>query len=239
MLEVSDIREILKSKLQNGQFVIDKTGSKMIEIVGASFLANEDSIFGEVNWNYVEREIQWYESESLNVNDIPGKTPAIWTQVADKDGLINSNYGWCIYSEDNWHQYDQVVSELLNKPNSRRAVMIYTRPTMWEDYDMNGRSDFMCTNVVQYLIRDGALHCVVQMRSNDVWAGYRNDRAWQDHILKQLASDLGIPVGNIHWQVGSLHLYEAHHYLVDHYSKTGEIHISKKDYENIMGHNIK
>jgi len=213
-LNASDIRNILKERLRREQYVIDKTGVKMIEIIGASFIADEEAIFGEVNWDYVRREIAWYESESLNVNDIPGKTPAIWTQVADETGEINSNYGWCIYSEDNWHQYDHVLAELADKPNSRRAVMIYTRPTMWDDYDMNGRSDFMCTNAVQYMIRDGALHCVVQMRSNDVVFGYKNDRAWQDHVLRQLAKDLDVPVGNIHWQVGSLHVYERHFDLV-------------------------
>lgn len=229
-LEVSDIREILKERLRQKKFVTDKSGVKMIEIVGASFLANEEAILGEVNWDYVEREIRWYESESLNVNDIPGKTPVIWTQVADEDGMINSNYGWCIYSEENWSQYDRVLAELKRQDTSRRAVMIYTRPSMWKDYNLNGRSDFMCTNAVQYLIRDGRLHCVVQMRSNDIWAGYRNDRAWQNHVLHQLATDLDLPVGNIYWQVGSLHLYQSQHFLLDHYSKTGETHISKADY---------
>lgn len=213
-LEVADIRAILKERLRQGKFVVDKTGVKMIEIVGASFIADEDAIFGEVNWDYVDREIRWYESESLNVNDIPGKTPLIWTQVADETGLINSNYGWCIYSEDNWNQYDHVLAELKKQESSRRAVMIYTRPTMWEDYNMNGRSDFMCTNAVQYLIRDGHLHCVVQMRSNDVVFGYKNDRAWQNHVLQQLATDLGVPAGQIHWQVGSLHVYERHFDLI-------------------------
>lgn len=213
-LDVADIRNILKERLRLGKYVTDKSGVNMIEIVGASFIADEEAIFGEVNWDYVRREIEWYESESLNVNDIPGKTPAIWTQVADKDGLINSNYGWCIYSEDNWHQYDNVLAELARQETSRRAVMIYTRPAMWDDYDLNGRSDFMCTNSVQYLIRDGALHCVVQMRSNDVVFGYKNDRAWQNHVLQQLAADLEIPAGNIHWQVGSLHVYSRHFDLI-------------------------
>jgi len=78
---------------------------------------------------------------------------------------------------------------------------------MWYDYNLNGRSDFMCTNTVQYVVRNNKLHCIVQMRSNDAWAGYRNDRSWQLYVLNMLASDLNIEAGNIYWNCGSLHFY--------------------------------
>lgn len=200
------------------------TGNTTIEIVGASFIADEESIFGEVNWDYVRREEEWYNSMSLSVNDIPGGPPQIWKAVADKDGFINSNYGWCIYSPDNGFsedagelecQYTRAFAELKKNPESRRAIMIYTRPSMWSDYNKNGRSDFMCTNAVQYLIRDGALHAIVQMRSNDAVFGYKNDRAWQQHVLEKLANDLSVDVGNLYWNVGSLHVYARHYHLVD------------------------
>jgi thymidylate synthase len=150
-------------------------------------------------------------SQSLYVDDIPGITPAIWKQVASTEGKINSNYGWAIYSEDNGYQYLNVFDELTKNPNSRRAVMIYTRPTMWSDYNHNGMSDFMCTNAVQYMIRDGQLVAVVQMRSNDVVFGYRNDYAWQKYVADQLSDDLGLNVEpKIIWNVGNLHVYERH-----------------------------
>jgi thymidylate synthase len=85
---------------------------------------------------------------------------------------------------------------------------------MWVDYRNNGRSDFMCTNAVQYMVRYGKLIAVVQMRSNDVVFGYKNDYAWQVHVHEQLANDLGVIPGEIHWNVGSLHVYERHFNLV-------------------------
>jgi len=88
--------------------------------------------------------------------------------------------------------------------------MIYTRPTMWYDYNFNGMSDFMCTNAVQYMIRDGELIAIVQMRSNDVVFGYRNDYAWQKHVIDKLAAELNIIGTKIIWHVGSLHVYERH-----------------------------
>jgi thymidylate synthase len=211
---VEDIRQHFKDLLRHKVFVTDKTGVKMLEIVGANFVADEKAIFGNVNYDYVERELDWYKSKSLSVNDIPGGPPAIWKQVADKDGYINSNYGWCIWSIDNNFQYQNVYDELKNNPESRRATMIYTRPTMWKDYNHNGRSDFMCTNAVQYMFRNNALHAIVQMRSNDVVFGYKNDYAWQSYVLDCLCLDLGVQRGDIHWNVGSLHVYERHFDLV-------------------------
>jgi thymidylate synthase len=211
MLKVEDIRNHFIDELMDSNFVTDKTGVKTIEMIGASFEANQPTIFGEVNDEYVERELEWYKSMSLYVKDIPGKTPAIWEQVASTEGKINSNYGWAIYSGDNGFQYLSVLLELKKNPNSRRAVMIYTRPTMWEDYKRDGMSDFMCTNTVQYMIRNEQLVAIVQMRSNDVVFGYRNDYAWQKHVADTLTADLGLTKEpKIIWHVGSLHVYERH-----------------------------
>lgn len=208
------IREEFKWLLANEFYVEDKSGVKLLEIVNASFIADEPSIFGKPNHSYIEREIEWYKSMSLNVNDIPGETPAVWKQVATPDGRINSNYGWCIWSRENGEQYNNVLRELRQKPTSRRATMIYTRPTMWVDYCHDGMSDFMCTNSVQYVIRDQALHAIVQMRSNDVFYGYRNDYAWNEYVLKMLSYDLDVSPGIIYWNVGSLHVYERNFNLV-------------------------
>jgi thymidylate synthase len=101
------------------------------------------------------------------------------------------------------------------------------------EYNLNGMSDFICTNAVQYLIRDEELHAVVQMRSNDAWAGYRNDYGWQLHVLQQLAKDLKIGTGKIHWNVGSLHLYQSQFYLLDHYIMTDEHAITLPEYKKL------
>lgn len=214
MLSVDTVREYFRNALKKEQFVIDKTGVKMLELVGESFIASEPAIFGTVNQEYVQHELDWYLSCSLNVNDIPGGPPKIWQQVATEDGRINSNYGWCIFHPDNGFQYDRVKEELIKNPYSRRAIMIYNRPSMHMDYNEDGMSDFMCTNAVQYMYRRGKLNAVVQMRSNDVVFGYKNDYAWQKFVLDKLAADLETDPGQIIWNAGSLHVYERHFKLV-------------------------
>lgn len=236
-ISVSDVRQALAHELMRCRYTVDKTGVRTVELVGVSFITgtgrDDESLFGEVNRDYVRREIAWYESESLRVADIPGEVPAIWTKVAARDGTVNSNYGWCLYSAENGSQYLNVKDELERNPFSRRAVAIYTRPSMHVDHCRDGMSDFMCTSTVQYMIRDGRLHVIVCMRSNDAVFGYRNDLAWQVHVRDRLAAELAVEPGPIVWQVGSLHVYERHFYLVDHYSRTGERSISIDVYRDL------
>ena len=207
---VNNIRNIFREKLKMEDFVTDKTGVKTIEIINASFFADQDAIFGTPNLDYIERELQWYKSKSLNVNDIPGGAPEIWKMVANPNGRINSNYGWCIYSFENGDQFNKVVEELKRNPDSRRGTMIYNRPSMHYDFNNSGMSDFMCTNAVQYLIRDGKVNALVYMRSNDAVFGYKNDYAWQKHVLQEVCNELNLPMGSIYWNVASLHVYERH-----------------------------
>lgn len=228
-MNVAQIRQEFIRKYRSEEFVTDKTGVRMLEIVGASFIADENYIFGKPNEDYIKRELEWYKSQSLNVNQIPPPVPKIWQKVATPDGRINSNYGYLLYSADNGSQFSNVVNALISHRETRRAVAIYTRPSMHTDYNKDGMSDFVCTNAVSYMIRDDKLHAVVQMRSNDSWAGYRNDVAWQKHVLNEavgcyngctsrLALDVvPITAGDITWQVASLHLYESQFKLIEDY----------------------
>jgi len=231
-IRVKDVRKLLAQQLLNKNFTTDKSGVKTVELIGASFIADETLIFGSENAEYIQHELDWYLSQSLNVNDIPGKTPAIWNSVATPEGFINSNYGYLVLSKENGSQYENVLVELIRCPNSRRAVTIYTRPTMHTDWCVGGMSDFICTNTVQYLIRDEQLHAVVQMRSNDSIFGYKNDYAWQKYILDKLVADYNawnhgytaqpIVAGTITWQVGSLHVYSRHFNYIKDYIDTLE-----------------
>ena len=218
MITIEAVREYFRNELHNENFTEDRNGGKTIEMIGASFIADEPAIFGKPNWDYINSEIEWYESESTNITDIypegDKEPPQAWQMTANVHGEINSNYGHLIWSEKYFGQYENAVTELENNPDSRRASMIYTRPSIWQEYNENGKNDFICTNSVTYYIRDDVLHCVVQMRSNDVIFGYRNDYAWQRHILEKMAWELHLDVGDIHWQVQNLHVYDRHFKLV-------------------------
>jgi len=215
MLRVSNIQQIIIDKYLDKDFVIDKTGVKTIEIIGATFIADKDFVIRKPAYEYIQRELEWYKSQSLYVADIPGGAPQIWKDVSSDEGKINSNYGWCIYSEENGNQYSHVLRELKNNPNSRRATMIYNRPSMHLDYSRDGMSDFMCTYANTFYIRDGKLDSHYLMRSNDAVFGYNNDYAWARYVQNQLAEDLGIEVGNLIWTASNFHVYERHFNFIE------------------------
>ena len=214
-----DIRDELKRLYKEGVFREGKYG-KTVEIQNAHFLADKDWIIREPNYDYAKREIEWYESQSLYVKDIQGDVPKIWQMCADKDGKINSNYGWCIFSYENGSQYDHCLNRLLDDHHTREACMIYTRPSMQTDCNKNGMHDFMCTYSTQVFLNPINEFCydldyTVFMRSNDAVYGFCNDAIWAKHARDKLVNDLnnrGLTVfpGKIIWNAGSLHVYERH-----------------------------
>lgn len=219
MQTISNIRDQLISKYKNQDFVIDKTGAKTVEIIGATFLVDEDFVIQPTNQDYFERELAWYKSQSLNVYDIPGTVPLIWKQVGSQTGerlgMINSNYGYLIWSKENGSQYENTLKELKNNPDSRRAIMIYNRPSIHTEYNKDGMSDFICTLGQAFFIRNNKLVMHVTMRSNDAIYGTKNDFPWFKHVQNLLAKDLNVEVGDYIHTAGSFHIYERHFKLLD------------------------
>jgi len=216
--KMQQVRDEFSRLLKNEEFVIDKTGVKTVELTGITLIADDNTLFGDLNHDYARKELEWYKSQSLNVYDLP-KTPKIWRMVADKDGNINSNYGWVIYSKENGEQYKNCVRTLRKDKDSRRAMMIYTRPSMQTEYNKNGMSDFMCTNNVQALIRNDKLVYIINQRSCDAIFGFKNDLFWHKYVQRELVKDLKedypeLEVGEIQYQFGSLHVYERHFNLI-------------------------
>lgn len=227
---IDDIRNEFVELYLNDKFVSNKntTGSLTIEIINANFeVKPEDiSIFGSLN-EYAHRELAWYLSESLSVKDIPGECPSIWKECASKDDKqeINSNYGYLVFNEANYSQYRHALQELINDPSSRRACHIYTRPSIWNEYNKDGKSDYICTFATQQFIRDNNLVYCVSMRSNDAVTGFKNDLFWARYVAKRMICDLNAinpelklnsePI--IYWSANSLHVYARSFPLIHKY----------------------
>ena len=222
-LTTNDIKNLLQEKYNKGEFRIIGNAvqqSKTVELQNISFIADKDYIIRTPNYDYANREIQWYKSQSLNVNDIPGETPKIWKDCSDVNGEINSNYGWMIFSKENGSQYKNCLWSLVNDPSTRQGVMIYNRPEMQQDWNKNHKYDFCCTFAVQYFLNPVGdkyeLNTFVLMRSNDAVFGYDNDVIWQNYVRDKLANDLSeqlnkdIVINPIVWYASSLHVYERH-----------------------------
>ena len=158
------------------------------------------------NWKYFAGELAWYMSKDRDVDYI-GQFSGMWSTLTNPDSNeINSNYGSLLFGD----QLKWVVESLKSDKNTRQAIAFLNQPK----FQFKGNKDFVCTMYLNFFIRDNKLNMKVQMRSNDVVYGYKNDYAWQQHVLEELAYDLHIEAGKMIWQVQNLHVYEKHFDLI-------------------------
>ena len=155
-------------------------------------------------WDYAEAEWQWYLSGDNNINklgELYGKVPEIWKRMADKEGFVNSNYGW------QWkrgNQLDEVIEMLKAYPNTRQAaISIYDRKEGYM-YD----NDTPCTYAVQFTIVAQHLNMCVTMRSNDLWYGFCNDQYCFSKLQELVATETGLLIGSYYHFAHNLHLYD-------------------------------
>lgn len=173
---------------------------------------------------YVNAELDWYKSMELNIKAQPviAKNP-IWQNVATKEGRVNSNYGWCVFSEENKSQYKHAVRALIKDKLSRQSVCVYIRPEIQLIHNdgIHAVHDFICTFCTHHFIRNNKLEYIVYMRSNDIEYGLPYDLAWHQFVFKSMLNDIitsgelcDIPEykylepGSIWWHASSLHKYE-------------------------------
>ena len=154
-------------------------------------------------YNYAESEWQWYLTGNRNIETlgkIYGKVPEIWKRMADKDGNVNSNYG---YQWQRHYQLDMVVDMLKKNPNTRQATISIFDGKEREKYD----KDTPCTYAIQFTILNDRLNMCVTMRSNDLWYGFCNDQYCFSKLQLMVADKLEIRLGEYYHFAHNLHLY--------------------------------
>ena len=168
---------------------------------------------------YVKAELDWYKSMDLSIIGHEGiESNPTWQSCCTKDEKkeINSNYGWCVFSEENGSQYDNCLEVLKKDKTTRNAIIMYNRPEIYKDYKRDGMHDMICTMYSHFFIRDNRLYMVHNMRSNDIRYGFIcSDLAWNCFVYQNMYEDLkstypDLEVGTIIWTSDSMHLYSRH-----------------------------
>ena len=157
------------------------------------------------NWNleYAEAEWEWYMTGDPNINtlgNLYGKVPEIWKRMADKDGNVNSNYGWQ-WKRNN--QLDYVIDKLKKHKHTRHAaISIYDG----KEHDQFA-TDTPCTYAVQFTNVENRLNMCVTMRSNDLWYGFCNDQYQFSKLLELVCERTGLAMGTYYHFAHNLHIY--------------------------------
>lgn len=175
---------------------------------------------------YVKAELDWYKSMDLSIIGHEGiESNPTWQSCCTKDEKkeINSNYGWCVFSEENGSQYDNCLEVLKKDKTTRNAIIVYNRPSIYKDYKRDGMHDMICTMDSHFFIRNNKLMMVHNMRSNDIRYGFIcSDLAWNCFVYQNLYEDLketypDLEVGQIIWTSDSMHLYSRHFEALEKY----------------------
>ena len=166
--------------------------------------------------DYAITEWLWYLSSDPRVSNI-GKLATIWRQISDKNGQVESNYGFYLKPQWEW-----VKQEILGDVDTRRATIVINQP-----YHKNKNpKDYPCTQYIQFFVRENKLNMGVNMRSNDLVFGLCNDvftfALFQQLMLIELRdAGLDIELGSYYHHAGSLHVYERHYDMVSEIINSG------------------
>ena len=222
----------LNKKVENKEFLEDKTGVKYVEIIAPRIAFDLNNAGdGYIDFEnrksprkYIDKEKEWYLSEELKIDKV--SDVEIWNKVCDANKEINSNYGYLVFGKGNFSQYAHAYSALWNHSDTRQAIIIYTRPSIHLEQNDMGGSDFICTNFQQFFIRNNKLYCVTSMRSNDCIFGTFNDVPWFVYVAKRMYNDLksivkynNLELGEMTFIPNSFHCYERHFDLLAEIAK--------------------
>ncbi len=165
----------------------------------------------DLSLRYLAGELSFYLAGSDDLEFIAHYS-AFWRKISDDGHTVNSAYGKRLF-KDKWGgatPFQYALLQLLSDRDTRKAVMMIYEPN---DSDPDSK-DNPCTLSLQFMIRGGALHLTVSMRSNDVWLGTPYDIAFfafvQERMLVAYNAINLTPIlmGSYTHFVGSLHCYE-------------------------------
>ena len=119
------------------------------------------------------------------------------------------------YAERLWtnEQFKNVINALKKDAGSRQAVLSVWNPTLDMDPNkLNGQNRIPCSLYYQFLIRNGRLHCIYTMRSNDFLGHHVIDlycaSGLMEYVVKELKSTYpDLKVGSLTYMAGSLHAF--------------------------------
>ena len=149
-------------------------------------------------------ETLWYLASSGNLDFIEYYIPH-YRKYAEKDGSIWGAYGPRLFRmRQHINQLDSVIALLRKKPETRQAVI-----QLFDAEDiLEARNDIPCTCTMQLLLRDGQLHMITNMRSNDAYLGLPHDIFAFTFLQEIIARTLDAELGNYKHVAGSLHIYD-------------------------------
>ena len=206
-------KELVRELMVKGE-PVNPRGEATLELTPVSIVIEDprrNLIFSparRLNYGFALAEFLWVYSGSDSVEEIAAYN-SNWRKFSDDGVTLNGAYGRRIrgYVGRSGEAVDQlraVVDLLRADSSSRQATVTLFDPSL----DYRETKDKPCTNLLRYKVRDGKLHALTFMRSNDVLLGYPYDAFNFTALQAVLAQALGVGLGTYTHVVDSFHLYK-------------------------------
>lgn len=163
----------------------------------------------KVAWKTAIREmLRFYVERTSNVEGL-----GIWDEWMRPDGTIGRAYGFQLGKPilrnsvvgNYTNQIDKLIDGLKNDPASRRHVI-----SLWNIDDLWDMALYPCVWHNQWLVKEGKLHLIVGIRSNDLALG-NPFNVFQYYVLQRMIAQVtGYEMGTLTFNINDLHIYERH-----------------------------
>jgi len=222
-LEFENINEaqlyIVRQLLETGQSV-ETRGFKTLELSPVFFSVTNPrkriTTLSGRNWNFAAAlgELSWHLATSNEVDFIANYLSGWKNYSEDNKRITGSCYGKRIFETDKngRNKWADIIDLLRDDIHSRRAVI----SLLDSEIHINASvPDISCTVSLQFLVRNGKIDLIVNMRSNDIIWGLPYDFFFFSYLQELMSFELNMPIGTYYHLASSMHIYERHYEMAN------------------------
>ncbi len=201
--------------LEEGVARSDRTGTGTLSIFGAQARFDLRECFPllttkKLHLKSIIYELLWFLRGETNVRYLNEHGVTIWDEWADENGNLGRVYGaqWRDWRGANGirvDQIDKIISEIREKPSSRRLIV-----SAWNPAEIDEMALPPCHVLFQFYVNDGELSCQLYQRSADLFLGVPFNIASYSLLTMMMAQVCNLAPGDFVHTFGDLHLYQNH-----------------------------
>jgi thymidylate synthase len=221
--------ELLRDVLENGVDKSDRTGTGTRSVFGRQLrFALDPELPGagfpllttkRLHLKSILHELLWFIAGDTNAKSLQREGVTIWDEWADEGGELGPIYGaqW-----RRWRaapprgaapgtppveidQLARLVEKIRSEPDSRRLVM-----SAWNVGELDAMKLPPCHLLAQFNVQRDRLHCLVTMRSVDVFLGLPFNVASYALLTMMVAQVTDLEPGELVFSLGDTHVYHNH-----------------------------
>jgi thymidylate synthase len=207
--------ELLDDILQHGAKRSDRTGVGTLGVFGRQMRFDLTAGFPllttkKLHISSIFHELLWFLSGDTHIRYLHEHNVSIWDEWADENGELGDVYGkqwrnWVGADGRRVDQLAQVMAQIKETPSSRRLLV-----NAWNPSDLQRMALPPCHYAFQFMVQDGRLSCLFNMRSTDVFLGLPFNIASYALLTHMVAQQSDLAVGELIWSGADTHLYLNH-----------------------------